>query len=94
MSAIRKRKTSKGKFQRDLIERHGFDNLSVATHREEKDVDDFGAPIYQKMTLYYVWDVHCATWMSGEGWEFEVTQESIDRENAILNGIIVIENNV
>jgi len=87
MSAIRKRKTSKGKFQRDLIERHGSGNLSVATHREEQDVDDFGQPIYQKMTLYYFKDVHCATWLNGTGWEFEVTQESIDLENALLDGI-------
>ena len=64
-----------------------MDTLCKRMTKEEIDVDDFGTPIYQKMTLYYFKDVHCATWLNGEGWEFEVTQESIDRENAFLDGI-------
>lgn len=73
--AIRERKTTKKAFEADLIRRHGFDDLTVAPHREEVDRDDWGEPVYTKLHLYYVNGVHAATWQSGEGWEFELPKE-------------------
>ena len=74
MSILRKRKTTKLQFQRDLIKLHGLDNLSARKYKDEVDIDDYGTPIYKTLTLYYSNDTHCATWCEGEGWEFEVNE--------------------
>ena len=68
-------KITKKKFEQQLIERYGAEKLQASQYQEEGKL----------MTLYYEVlpepDVigsmvkHCATWMSGEGWEFDSKKE-------------------
>ena len=69
------KKITKKAFEADLIQRHGFDDLTVSPYQEEIDRDDWGKPIFTKLSLYYVNDVHVGTWQKGEGWRFELDGE-------------------
>ena len=86
MSAHSKRKTTRKRFEAELIEKHGFDNLTVSTYDEEQCDGTMSEPCStQRLTLYYIPNPnerqrkmglsthHCATWTQGEGWEFNAT---------------------
>lgn len=70
MKAILKRKTTKKKFEQDLIEKHGRKALSVSLFNEETDLDECMQPIYVKLSLYYAGGIHVGTWHTGGGVEF------------------------
>tara|TARA_B110000285_G_C15041827_1_gene572208 strand:+ start:780 stop:1004 length:225 start_codon:yes stop_codon:yes gene_type:complete len=63
-------KITKGKFE-DLISKKL--NLKVVEYRpyhyfDYKQVDKYGQPKEQKMTLYYKDGDHIGSWNSGNGW--------------------------
>lgn len=83
MSAQNKRKITRKAFEKELIEKHGHENLTLSLYDEEQRDGTMGTPCTtQRLSLYYIpnpsekerkWGLatrHCATWTQGEGWEF------------------------
>ena len=78
MSNVSERiKITKTKFEQMLIAKHTFEHLTATMVKEPvwmlpKGRSKKSGSTYVNLTLYYVDDVHCATWMEGEGWEYEL----------------------
>ena len=66
MSRPKGRRITKRAFEAMLIGKYGFDNIVSSPYHE----DNYDGSKPKKLTLYYHHiHGHCATWMSGEGWE-------------------------
>ena len=65
-----KKKITKKAFETKLIEDFGYDNLIGSPYSENGWDEDNDCPKITKLTLYYVKEVHIATWCKGEGWIF------------------------
>jgi len=76
--AFRKRMTKKA-FEKKLIEDFGHDNLVASPYNEMGYDNENYCPTVTKLTLYYVNEVHSATWCKGEGWIFQAAYEKLDK---------------
>ena len=70
MSATERIKITKSDFERMLWKKYAGNQLTKQHFDERTGFDEYDNPVYARLTLYYSDDVHCATWMNGEGWEF------------------------
>lgn len=66
-----KKKITKKAFEAKLIKDFGHDKLSASPYSENGWDNENDCPTVTKLTLYYIKDVHIATWCKGEGWIFE-----------------------
>jgi len=66
-----KEKITKKAFGAKLIKEFGYDNLSCSPYSENTRDEDGNLCIGNRMTLFYVDNVHIGTWMKGEGWIFK-----------------------
>ena len=77
MSATNRIKISKKEFENHLIAKYAVNGATLEAYvHDERCWDDDGNEGFKRLTLYYQVDAprgnrHCATWMSGEGWEFK-----------------------
>ena len=66
-----KKKITKKAFETKLIEDFGYDNLIASPYNERGYDNEHDCETVTKLTLYYIKDVHIATWCKGEGWIFK-----------------------
>lgn len=80
------KRMTRSAFEVKLTYDFGADKLSKTIHKENGWDDDRGCPKIITVTLYYIKDVHIASWCKGDGWIFsKVYDGSIAKEQAELD---------
>lgn len=81
-----KKKITKKAFEAKLIKDFGYDNLIASPYNERGWDNENDCETITKLTMYYIKDVHIATWCKGKGWIFKKAYDgNMEKEQEEIN---------